>query len=156
MPRLYAYPATLSRSVAARATEREPNALYGREVYTNATSHRIAPRHAASRRVASRFPFVAPRSAHAAPCSAAPRHAFSREGALPTRREVPFAVQLHVPFTRDRLASLVPVRADFYSSFSFFIPFSFFFPSSGLLPVSSLFASPSVLKCHNVGACVPW
>lgn len=126
MPRLYAYPATLSRSVAARATEREPNALYGREVYTKRhfASHR-APRHAASRRVA--FPVRRP-----AQC---PRRAVlrrtpprvSREGALPTRREVPFAVQLHVPFTRDRLASLVPVRADFYSSFSFFIPFSFFF-----------------------------
>lgn len=127
MPRLYAYPATLSRSVAARATEREPNAfIRERGIYKrHFASHRIAPRHAASRRVA--FPVRRP-----AQC---PRRAVlrrtpprvSREGALPTRREVPFAVQLHVPFTRDRLASLVPVRADFYSSFSFFIPFSFFF-----------------------------
>lgn len=76
MPRLYAYPATLSRSVAARATEREPNrVIRERGIYKRHFASHRAPRHAASRRVASRFPFVAPRSAHAAPCSAAPRHA---------------------------------------------------------------------------------
>lgn len=123
MPRLYAYPATLSRSVAARATEREPNALYGREVYTNATSHRIAPRHAASRRVASRFPFVAPRSAHAAPCSAAPRHA-SRGRARCRRGE-------RCPSLSNYTCPLLAIAShlSFLSAPTFIPPFPFSFLS---------------------------
>lgn len=130
MPRLYAYPATLSRSVY-RARDR----VRARRVTRG-------ERGIQTRRAAPRFPFVAPHSVRAAPRRAVPHRTpprVSREGAVPTRREVPFAVQLHVPFARDRLASLVPVRADFHSSFSFFIPFSFFFfppvffPSRGLV-----------------------
>lgn len=71
MPRLYAYPATLSRSVAARATEREPNALYGREVYIQTplriASLRATPRRVASRRVSRSSPRAVPTPRRAPP-----------------------------------------------------------------------------------------
>lgn len=119
------YPATLLRSVPVRATERETNALHGREVYKRLASHRIAPR-----RVSRSSPRAVPRRTPAAP---PPR--VSREGALPTRRE-------RCPSLSNYTCPLLAIAShlSFLSAPTFIFPFPFSFLSlsffSGLVPVS--------------------
>lgn len=139
MPRLYAYPVTLSRSdYRARRSSTTLVTREIREVYTNGRRFSSRPRRATPRHATPRFPFIAPRSSACLPHPARLSPLASREGARcrRARREVPFAVQLHVPFARDRLASLVPVRADF-----FILPFPFSFLSPSFFPPPISFPS---------------
>lgn len=161
MPRLYAYPATLSRSVAARATEREPNTRYTGERYIykrHFASHRSAPRRVAPRRVA--FPVRRP-----AQC---PRRAVlrrtpprvSREGALPTRRE-------RCPSLSNYTCPLLAIAShlSFLSAPTFILPFPFsflslffFFPSFLRSPSRLVFVRLRRVSSNAImlGACVPW
>lgn len=148
VPRLYAYPATLSRSVPARVTERESNVLHG-ERYTNVASRCAAPHRAA---FPVRRPAQCPRR-RTPPHSAALRRA-SRGRAHCRRGE-------RCPSLSNYTCPLLAIAShlSFLSAptyilpFPFSIPFSlsFFFLSFGLLPVSrSRLCSPRQVSSNAI------
>lgn len=144
MPRLYAYPANLSRSVYHARDRARARRVTRREVYK-----RAAPRRAA---FPVRRPAQCPR--HAAPYPAAPRRA--SRGRAPCRRGERGA--LRCPITRalcsrsPRISRSCPHRLSFFlflfhSFLFFYAPVSF--PSRGLVFVR--FAKCPQIPCNVRG-----
>lgn len=131
MPRLYAYPATLS-PLSVRGRRSKLTAPLERGTHT--ASRRAEPSRAAPRTTphrTARFSCTSPRRA-------VPRRASRGRARCRRGEEVPFVVQLHVPFARgiSPLVVRVPVRAGFaFSSLRFAVV------SSGVasLPSANLF-----------------
>jgi len=135
VPRLYVYPAILSRFLSARSNDGTSPSAYRRDTRS--------PRRA-------RFPVRRPAVVQ---CRAAPRCASS--GRARCRRERgALRFQLHVPFARDRFVSLLLIRADFHSSFlflslSFSLLFRSFPPSSR--DVVSIYIALSIIPPLYLG-----
>lgn len=148
MPRLYAYPVTLSL-VLSVCTSVRPSACPFARLFARLFAR--SPRVIREIAHAARFSFVAlPRPA----ASRASRG--RREGALSTRKvgpRPPRSVQSHVPFARSparrsRLSSIPhPRRLSFFLSFLFslfrFLPFLFFAFLGFTLVSGSSLSSPS-------------
>lgn len=103
MPRLYVYPAILSRFLSG-AQQR---------------AHRVSAKHTdATPRVSRSSP-----RRRAVPRHAAPHPATRLAGGRVVDERGALRFQLHVPFARDRIVSLLLIRTDFDFFFSLFYPF---------------------------------